>query len=631
MRRLATLLLLAPAAAAADTFRYDGWLTDGAQAAQGRYDLQLRVFPAEKAGAALAQALEFPAVEVREGRFEVAFELLDGSPPEAWVELSVRGPGSTGFSRIAQRTKAVAAPTIGQCWSATGDTLTNPNFNFLGTIDLQPLVLRTANARSLRLDPANIFTGGLPITHNVLGGSHANSIVAGRRGVTISGGGTPMGDPDPNVPGEGPQVASGSYATIGGGAGNAAGGEFAHFATVGGGSTNQASGFAATIGGGFGNLASGNAATIAGGNGNTAEGNQATVAGGVSNIASGFQPVVGGGTNNIASGSAATVPGGVGNCAGGAFSFAAGAGAIVRAGSGSGASCGAIPAVGTFGDSGTFLWADRGTAGGIETIVSAGSNQFLARSRGGVVFQDVIAGETDTRRPRGYFNAVAGDSGIAQPASPSANTVASFESDTDAFIRVLTPDAEERGIAFGEPGGGLSDGAIVYSPANTLQFRTNGNVTRMTLGADGTLTLNTLGAAGSTAVCRNASSQLSTCSSSARYKRDIQDLPLGLDAVLRLRPVSYVWKEGGMADVGFVAEEVARIDERLVTRNAQGQVEGVKYERLSALLAGAAQQLAAQASLQQQAIERLEGDSHALREELRALRADLEALRHGRH
>jgi hypothetical protein len=42
-----------------------------------------------------------------------------------------------------------------------------------------------------------------------------------------------------------------------------------------------------------------------------------------------------------------------------------------------------------------------------------------------------------------------------------------------------------------------------------------------------------------------------------------------------------------------VAEEVAALDERLVTRNAAGEVEGVRYERLAAVLANALQELVA--------------------------------------
>ena len=56
-----------------------------------------------------------------------------------------------------------------------------------------------------------------------------------------------------------------------------------------------------------------------------------------------------------------------------------------------------------------------------------------------------------------------------------------------------------------------------------MQFL-SGNSVRMTLAGTGQLTLNTLGSAGSTTLCRNASNQIASCSSSARYKNDIDDL-----------------------------------------------------------------------------------------------------------
>lgn len=67
------------------------------------------------------------------------------------------------------------------------------------------------------------------------------------------------------------------------------------FATVGGGIGNTASSLYTTVGGGSGNTASGSYATVAGGIGNTASGNTATVAGGDYNNASFTKAFVGGG------------------------------------------------------------------------------------------------------------------------------------------------------------------------------------------------------------------------------------------------------------------------------------------------------------------------------------------------
>jgi hypothetical protein len=140
------------------------------------------------------------------------------------------------------------------------------------------------------------------------------------------------------------------------------------------------------------------------------------------------------------------------------------------------------------------------------------------------------------------------------------------------------------------------------------------------LRVDGTLRIDALGSAGSISLCRNASNQVASCSSSARYKEDIADLDLGLAAVSALRPVAYRWRASGAADLGFVAEEVAALDERLIVRNEHGEVEGVRYDRLSAVLAGAVQELAAREALAQQ-----ERDVLAAR--LAHLEARLDAVR----
>jgi|GEM_PF-7075288 len=75
-------------------------------------------------------------------------------------------------------------------------------------------------------------------------------------------------------------------------------------------------------------------------------------------------------------------------------------------------------------------------------------------------------------------------------------------------------------------------------------------------------------------------------SSSQRYKKDITDFNLGLDAVLKLQPRSFVWKSTGENDFGFIAEEAEKIDPRLVTY-VDGQVEAFKYAQMTAVLVNA--------------------------------------------
>ncbi len=69
-----------------------------------------------------------------------------------------------------------------------------------------------------------------------------------------------------------------------------------------------------------------------------------------------------------------------------------------------------------------------------------------------------------------------------------------------------------------------------------------------------------------------------------------------------------------------MAEEVAAIDPRLVHRNDEGQIEGVKYERLSAVLANAVRELSQSQQNQAEALAALQQDNAGLRAELAAMR-----------
>lgn len=112
-----------------------------------------------------------------------------------------------------------------------------------------------------------------------------------------------------------------------------------------------------------------------------------------------------------------------------------------------------------------------------------------------------------------------------------------------------------------------------------------------------------LGTAGSTQLCRNADNEISTCSSSLRYKTGIANFSSGLNIINLLRPITFVWKDSGMSDLGLGAEEVAAVDENLVIRNKKGEVEGVKYDRLGVVLVNAVKQQQAQIEVQQKQLE----------------------------
>ena len=138
-----------------------------------------------------------------------------------------------------------------------------------------------------------------------------------------------------------------------------------------------------------------------------------------------------------------------------------------------------------------------------------------------------------------------------------------------------------------------------------------------TLDVLGTIRFASLGGGGSLELCRSATNFIAQCSSSARYKSNITNFKSGLGLLNQLRPVGYNWKTDNAPDIGLVAEEVAGIEPRLITRNASGGVEGVKYDRLTVVLINAVKE-------QQAEIEVLRQQDQQNKQRLKELNDELE-------
>ena len=84
----------------------------------------------------------------------------------------------------------------------------------------------------------------------------------------------------------------------------------------------------------------------------------------------------------------------------------------------------------------------------------------------------------------------------------------------------------------------------------------------------------------------NGNGQLGVLPSSARYKRDIHDMGGASAGLMKLRPVSFRYKDdpSGTLQYGLVAEEVEREYPELVVHGTDGKVQSVRYLELTALL-----------------------------------------------
>jgi hypothetical protein len=144
----------------------------------------------------------------------------------------------------------------------------------------------------------------------------------------------------------------------------------------------------------------------------------------------------------------------------------------------------------------------------------------------------------------------------------------------------------------------------------------------------GNLNIPALGVAGNTPLCRNNSDsgELATCSSSLRYKTDVRPFLGGLDIVERLRPIAFTWKQGGSRDIGLGAEEVQKVEPLLTFRNDKGEIEGVKYNQLSAVFVNAFVEQQEQIRQQHELVAQQQSQIAALQTANAALNARLRAV-----
>ena len=93
---------------------------------------------------------------------------------------------------------------------------------------------------------------------------------------------------------------------------------------------------------------------------------------------------------------------------------------------------------------------------------------------------------------------------------------------------------------------------------------------------------------GGAAVFVNSNGKLGTVTSSRRFKGDIKPMNDASEALLALKPVTFRYKKEidpkGVPQFGLVAEEVEKVNPKLVVRDKDGKVNTVRYEAVNAML-----------------------------------------------
>jgi hypothetical protein len=159
-------------------------------------------------------------------------------------------------------------------------------------------------------------------------------------------------------------------------------------------------------------------------------------------------------------------------------------------------------------------------------------------------------------------------------------------------------------------GGGDTNTYINRPTGGTIIFREGNGSNQVEIRPGGTVGLGVLDGGGSVHLCRNGIAAISTCSSSLRYKTDVKTFGGGLQLISRLQPVSFNWKSTHQPDIGLIAEEVATVEPLLAFKNQNGEIEGVNYSQLTAVLINAVKE-------QQKQIDQLKRQLRQLRNQSR--------------
>ena len=86
----------------------------------------------------------------------------------------------------------------------------------------------------------------------------------------------------------------------------------------------------------------------------------------------------------------------------------------------------------------------------------------------------------------------------------------------------------------------------------------------------------------------NSSGQLGTIQSSARFKDEIKPMDKASEALLKLKPVTFRYKEEldpeKIPQFGLIAEDVEKVNPDLIVRDEEGKISSVRYEAVNAML-----------------------------------------------
>jgi Chaperone of endosialidase len=541
------------------TFTYQGRFIDGGSPANGTYDMQFKLFDNVSGGSQIGTTITNGSVAISDGVFTVQLDYGAAAFPGAdrFLEIGVRPAGNIGsytvLSPRQQLTSAVYAIRAGA--TTTADTATNATQ--LGGVPANQYVV-TGDPRLT--DPRPPTAGSSNYIQNTTGLQASSNF-------NVSGNGTAGGTLSANA------VNAATQYNIGGNRMLSAVGAANTFAGLGTGLANAGdnNSFFGTVAGIANTTGLNNSFSGAFAGASNKQGND--------NAFFGFNA---GRANTVNDNSFFGSAAGTANTAGTENSFFG-----VAAGT-----------LNTTGDSNSFFGSKAGQVNktaannsffganaGINNV-SGAENSFFGEGAGrgnitgsGNAFFGLNAG--------GFNTSGTGNTFIGENAAPS-----------HVFGNFNIALGDNTSVADGITNAIVIGANAAVTTSNTMMLGTSA----VAVVVPGALYVKTIGTGGQAPLCTDVAGRIAGCSSSLRYKKDFQPFTRGLALLNQLKPITFKWKANDMLDLGFGAEDVAKVEPLLVTHNDTGAIEGVKYDRITAVLVNAVKEQQDQIKAQQNEI-----------------------------
>jgi hypothetical protein len=195
----------------------------------------------------------------------------------------------------------------------------------------------------------------------------------------------------------------------------------------------------------------------------------------------------------------------------------------------------------------------------------------------------------------GSYNAAHGDSALLLNTTGNNNTssgYAALHSNTTGNNNIAIGYQAAYNVAAGNGGnihigtqGAAGDAGVIRIGGTAAMGDNAAQTSFFVAGVSGVRT----GNANAVSVVIDSNGQLGTVNSSRRFKEDIHDMGEASSGLLRLRPVTFRYRQpladgSKPVEYGLIAEEVAEVYPDLVAHSADGQIQSVKYQVLDSML-----------------------------------------------